>query len=107
MILNHKPIWFADYIRTTDDNRLIWRHFIKDFLFHHGLRYMVYFRLSQTCRNRLIKLFYEYKLFRLCRKHGIEIKTRTKIGPGVVLTHPYNITISPLAVIGKNVNICL
>lgn len=109
MLLNShfssKPIWFYDYIRTTDDMNLIWGHFIKDFIFHHGLRYMVYFRLRQNCKNKLICFFYEYKLFRLCRKYGIEIKTGTQIGPGFVMTHPYNITVSPCAVIGKNVNI--
>ena len=49
--------------------------------------------------------FCEYKLYRLCRKYGIEIKTNTKIGPGFVMVHPYNITISPQAVLGENVNI--
>ncbi|MBO5066652.1 MAG: serine acetyltransferase [Clostridia bacterium] len=65
---------------------------------------MVYFRLSQNSKNKLSKLFYEYKLYRLCRKYGIEIKTETKIGDGFCMIHPYNITVSPLAVLGKNVN---
>lgn len=89
----------------TDDAELIWTHFIKDFLFQHRLRYMVYFRKAQKSKNRFTRLFYEYKLFRLCRKYGIEIKTKTKIGPGFVMCHPYNITISPYATIGRNVNI--
>lgn len=98
-------VWYPDYYRSTDDNSFIWHHFIKDFLFQHRLRYMVYFRLAQSTRSKLFKLFLEVKLFRLCRKYGIEIKTPTKIGKGFVMCHPYNITISPLAVIGENCNI--
>lgn len=97
--------WFNDYIRMTDDSQLIWKHFIKDFLFQHRLRYMFYFRISQNTRNKIVRLFCEYKLFRLCRKFGIEIKTNTKIGEGFVMVHPYNITITPYADIGRNVNI--
>jgi serine O-acetyltransferase len=65
---------------------------------------MVYFRLAQNTNFKPLKLYYEYKLFRLCRKHGIEIKTNTKIGEGFCMIHPYNITVSPFAVLGKNVN---
>lgn len=96
---------FNDYIRTTDDSIFIFHHFLKDFIFQHRLRYMVYFRLAQATKNKFIRVFFEYKLFRLCRKYGIEIKTSTQIGDGFVMTHPYNITISPYATIGKNVNI--
>lgn len=89
----------------TDDSEMIWPHFIKDFLFQHRLRYMVYFRVSQNSKKRIVRLFCEYKLYRLCRKYGIELKTNTQVGDGFVMIHPYNITISPFAVIGKNVNI--
>lgn len=98
-------MWYYDYIRMTDDTELKWSHFLKDFIFQHRVRYMVYFRTSQNTSNKLVCLFCEYKLFRVCRKYGIEIKTKTKIEPGFVMIHPYNITISPFAVIGKNVNI--
>lgn len=103
-ILKHYPVWYFDYIRSTDDKCLIWKHFFKDFLFQHRLRYMVYFRYAQKTKNRLFRFFCEYKLYRLCRKYGIEIKTKTKIGAGFVMVHPYNITISPFAEIGNNVN---
>lgn len=102
--MKRKPIWYDDYYRTTSDEEFILTHFIRDFLFQHRLRYIVYFRYAQNTKNRLLKLFFEYKLFRLCRKYGIEIKTQTKIGKGFVMTHPYNITISPLAVLGENIN---
>lgn len=97
--------WYKDYIRTTDDVSFILRHFLRDFIFQHRLRYMVYFRTAQNTHSRIVKLFCEYKLFRLCRRYGIEIKTPTQIGPGFVMTHPYNITISTFATLGSNVNI--
>ena len=100
-----RQTWYYDYIRMTDDTELNCSHFLKDFIFQHRVRYMVYFRTSQNTSNKLVRLFCEYKLFRLCRKYGIEIKTKTKIDPGFVMIHPYNITISPSAVIGRNVNI--
>lgn len=103
MDFKSKP-WFSDYIRTKETKDFSLTSFIKDFLFYHRVRYMVYFRLSQNTKNKLLKLFYEYKLFRLCRKYGIEIKTDTKIGEGFCMIHPYNITVSPFAVLGKNVN---
>lgn len=98
-------VWYLDYVRTTDDQDFVLRHFIRDFIFQHRLRYMIYFRIAQNTGNRLVKLFCEYKLFRLCRKYGIEIKTSTKIGKGFCMFHPYNITISPYSIIGDNVNV--
>ena len=103
MKFESKP-WYSDYIRTKGTKDFSSFSFIKDFMFYHRVRYMVYFRLSQRSKNKLAKLFYEYKLYRLCRKYGIEIKTETKIGEGFCMIHPYNITVSPLAVLGKNVN---
>lgn len=104
-MMSTKYVWYDDYIRSTDDTELIWMHFIKDFLFQHRLRFMVYFRIAQASKQRLVRLFCEYKLYRMSRKFGIEIKASTEIGPGFVMTHPYNITISHMAVIGRNVNI--
>lgn len=101
-----KKIWYSDYIRTTDDEYFIMKNFLKDFIFQHRLRYMVYFRCAQKTKSKTMKIFYEYKLYRLCRKYGIEVKTNTKIGQGFVMLHPYNITISPEAIIGKNVTVC-
>lgn len=101
----YKKWWYNDYIRTTDDSTLVLHHFLKDYLFQHRLRYMVYFRIAQNTKSKLMRLFCEYKLLKLCRKYGIEIKTNTQIGKGFVMCHPYNITISPFAVLGNNINI--
>ena len=66
---------------------------------------MVYLRRAQNTKLRVVKFYCEYKMYRLCRKYGIEIKTETKIGKGFVMKHPYNITISPMAVIGDYVTV--
>ena len=101
----YKKFWYKDYIRTTDDTTFILHHFLRDFIFQHRLKYMVYFRIAQHTKSKLIKFLCECRLFILCRKYGIEIKTASKIGDGFVMCHPYNITISPFAVLGKNINI--
>ncbi len=103
MKYNKKP-WYSDYIRTKETKDFSVFSFIKDFISYHRVRYMVYFRRAQKTKFKPLKLYYEYKLFRLCRKYGIEIKTNTKIGEGFCMIHPYNITVSPFAVLGKNVN---
>ena len=99
-----KRTWFGDYIRQTDDNEFILYNFIKDFIFHQGFRYMYYFRKAQK-HHGFLKYYYEYRLFRIGRKYGIEIKPSTKIGLGLRMIHPYNITITPYATLGKNINI--
>ena len=103
MKIKNKP-WYKDYMRLRDSKTFSILDFIKDFIFYHRVRYMVYFRLAQKTKFKPLKLYYEYKLFRLCRKYGIEIKTNTKIGEGFCMIQPYNITVSPFAVLGKNVN---
>lgn len=103
--MRKKPVWYDDYLRSTNDTGLIFSHFLKDFLFQHRLRYMICFRIAQTAHNPLLRFFCRYRLFRMSRKFGIEIHPATKIGPGFVMTHPYNITISPQSVIGKNVSV--
>lgn len=45
-------------------------------------------------------------LYRIVSKfNNIEIPTSTKIDGGLYIGHPYSITINPLAVLGKNINI--
>jgi serine O-acetyltransferase len=103
MKFKNKP-WYSDYMRIRDNKTFSFFAFIKDFIFYHRVRYMVYFRRAQKTKFKPLKFYYEYKLFRLCRKYGIEIKTNTQIGEGFCMIHPYNITVSPFAVLGKNVN---
>ena len=49
--------WYYDYIRMTDDTKLKKRHFIKDFIFQHRVRYMVYLRISQNTKKQVYKAF--------------------------------------------------
>ena len=95
----------GDNYRCTGDREIVIAHFIRDFLFQHRTRFMFYYRLGRQSRSRLMRYFCKYKLYRMSRKYGIEIHLETKIGPGFVMGHPYNITISPDAVIGSNVSI--
>ena len=95
--------WYADYYRTTDDKQFVLSLFLRDFIFQHRLRFIIFFRKDQKAKCKLGKLYYDWKLYRMSRKFGIEIKSETKIGKGFLLCHPYNITVSPFAVIGDNV----
>ncbi len=52
--------------------------------------------VSHFCRAMLAATRFLYK---------VEIASRTRIGPGLYIGHPYGITINPDAVIGRNVNI--
>lgn len=90
--------FFCDYMRTTDDSEFKFSHFVKDYIFYHRVRYMYHFRKAQKGN-----LYSKYKLFIYSRKYGIEIKESTKIGKSFVMTHPYNITVSPFATVGDNV----
>lgn len=64
-----------------------------------------YLRLAHFCDNGLLKLFYKWKLKRYRNKYGLEISSTAKIGRGLYIGHPYNITINPQTTIGENCNI--
>lgn len=64
-----------------------------------------YFRCSQCVNNKLLNIIYRFLYHNIKQKHGIEISYKTKIGRGLYLGHPYNITINENAVIGDNCNI--
>lgn len=95
--------WYADYYRSTDDKDFNLIHFVRDYLFQQRLRFIIYFRRAQSTKSKLIRAFFDWKLYRLSRKYGIEIKSNTKIGRGFLLCHAYNITVTPFATIGENV----
>ena len=95
--------WYPDYYRTTDDMEFSIVHFVRDYLFQHRIRFILCFRRANRTENKLVKLFCDSRLYLMSRKYGLEIKSNTKIGKGFVLLHPYNITISPAAVVGNNV----
>lgn len=97
--------FLKDYYRMTGKKYTFIEGYIQ-LIFGHRLRYMKYFRKIQENPNVLLRMFYEYKLFRLKSKYGIEINSSTKIGYGFAMFHPYNITVNPQTIIGNNCNIC-
>lgn len=89
-----KEFYEADLSRYSngDRNRYIRR-------FHY------YFRRANFCKNSLMQIYYRFRLKIIREKHGLEIGYSCKIGKGLYIGHPYNITINDDAVIGENVNI--
>lgn len=73
-----------------------------DYVFRHNLRLTYYYRRYQCAKHKLSRLIFRYALFRLSRKYGLEFSLNTKIGEGLYLCHPYNITVGSGVVIGKN-----
>lgn len=81
---------------------------IKDILkviFNHELRFLYFFRKYKEVNNKFLKLFYKILIRQIRLKYGIEISLETKIESGFYIGHPYNITINPRAILGKNINI--
>ena len=64
-----------------------------------------FFRKAQTTKERLLKMYYRWRFARVKKRLGLELHYNTRIGPGLYLGHPYNITINPETVIGSNVNL--
>ena len=56
-------------------------------------------------RNKLLYVYYEYKLKALDKNFGFHIPGRTKIGNGLFIGHNGPIIINTEAIIGKNCNI--
>ena len=98
-----KHSWYPEYLRATGERSFHPVQFLRSFLFMHGFRYLFYLRIAQSTKSKLVKLFCECCMFRMCRKFGIEIKSATSIGKGFQMVHPYNITIHPESVLGSNV----
>lgn len=67
----------------------------------HNLRYMWWWRRQGSpLWSKLAKI----QLYRYSRKYGLEIGN-VKIGKGLYLGHPYNITVNEDAILGENVNL--
>ena len=75
-----------------------------------GVQAVIIFRFGQwiTKSNMVVKIlltpFYIFFYWRI-RKWGIEIPRTVSIGEGLYIGHYGGITISPLAIIGKNLNL--
>lgn len=71
--------------------------FIKEFLLHHEIRFLYFYRKDTNIINHLI-------LRKIRRKYGLEIYSKS-IGYGLFLCHPYMITVSGNTIIGNNCNL--
>ena len=65
------------------------------------LRYTNYFQK----KNRLLYLFYGYRLNRLQLKYGFQISSSATIGKGLYIGHFGTVVVNPNAVLGDNVNL--
>ena len=91
----------ADYYRMTGSGSTNKLSVLINLLFRHNIRFMYLHRKYASHPNLLVK----YLMYRMSRKYGLEISCNAKIGPGLYLGHPYNITVAEDVVIGKNVNL--
>lgn len=62
-------------------------------------------RKAHFYTNRILKLYYKWRIKRYRLKYGLEIMPECEIGKGLYLGHPFNITINKNAIIGENCNI--
>ena len=91
----------SDYYRMTGRKYNLGIKSIIDFVFSHQIRYM--FWLRKACEKP--NIFYRIILHKYSRKYGLEISISAKIGEGLYLGHPYNITVGTGVKIGNNVNL--
>lgn len=70
-------------------------------LLMHNLRFMRYFRKYEQKPS----IFTRFLMYQMTRKYGLEISVHAKIGRGVYLGHPYNITVAGDTILGENVSL--
>ena len=69
------------------------------------LRYIALFRKANTCRFRLLRLYYTVRLKLLSYITQIQIPARTEIGEGFYIGHSGRVIVNPEAKLGKNMNV--
>ena len=77
------------------------RGFVRLSLFHN-LQYVYWYRRYQKIMALYIA---RIRIWKLSRKFGLEISTKAKIGKGLYLGHPYNITVREEVILRENVNL--
>lgn len=73
--------------------------------FLHHYRFLFWLRVSQFTNNKIVLFVSKIRLKLFSEFYGLEIQAGTRIGDGLYLGHPFNITINPSAVLGKNINL--
>jgi serine O-acetyltransferase len=69
------------------------------------LKYIALFRKANSCKCKLLKLFYTVKLKVMSNKTYIQIPARTQIGEGFYIGHSGRVIIHPEARLGRNINL--
>ena len=78
--------------------------FVKTFLIHRGLRYLYYFRLLKNRKCWFSPIVRMLSII-LHKKLSVEIPNSVILGKGVLMIHPYGITVNGKSVIGDNLTI--
>ena len=90
-----------DYYRMAG---IPWNFSIRSFanwLLRHNIRFAFWFRFRNSHNNYISK----FACYRLSRKFGLEFSQNVRIGKGLYIGHPYNITVGDGVVMGDNINI--
>lgn len=69
------------------------------------LKFQKYLRKAHFCKNRILWMYYKWRIKQYRMKYGLEIKPEGDIGRGLYIGHAFNINIHPKAVIGENFSI--
>jgi len=104
-ILTTKKPFYADYYRMTGRRYRRGPASFCRIFFKHNLKYMLYLRRLQNNKLKMFKFYYKLRLRAFTKKYGLEISPAAKIGKGLALGHPYNITVHGETVIGNNCNL--
>ena len=93
--------YHLDYYRMTGQHyKRGLKSFFRKALFHN-LQFAYWYRKYQKNKS----FFSRGMLYRISRKYGLEISPNAKIGKGLYLGLPYNITVGEGVVLGNNVNL--
>lgn len=101
LIFAEKTGFGYDFYRLTGKEPQLTPSNAADLLLRHHIRYVRLWRRYQRSHNPILRL----RLYGYTRKYGLEISPDAKIGKGLYLGHPYNITVAAGTVLGDNVNL--
>ena len=90
-----------DFYRMTGEEKMPFYKRWLVYAFSHHIRFVRCLRKYQKKKSLLLR----FRLYRFSRKFGLEISAGAKIGEGLYLGHPYNITVAGGVKIGKNANL--
>ena len=68
-------------------------------------KFYKWLRKAKESKLIVARRFYQFLFHFHALKHNIEIHTSTKIGYGLSLWHPFNITVAREAILGKNITL--